>query len=141
MLNNHRLRSDDNISATSSPKSLSSHRNSSLHPPVEIRINDGNGSIETMSVDSHSSPKIMNILRNRHDRSVRGSMIESDDDEDDDIDDDDEEQDTLEISSEVGDHTDLYVSPLDRVLDFETSYSNLVSNFKFEKDNIYELKL
>jgi hypothetical protein len=70
----------------------------------------------------------MNALRKRRGRSLRGSMIESDDDEDDDEDDDvDDDQDTLEISSDVGDHTDFYVSPLDRVLDYETSHSNLVS--------------
>ncbi|XP_060572635.1 whirlin-like isoform X2 [Ruditapes philippinarum] len=124
-LNNHRQRNDDNISATSSPKNFPSHRNISLHPPVEIRINDGNGSIDTMSLDSQSSPQFMNALRKRRGRSLRGSMIESDDDEDDDVDDDvDDDQDTLEISSDVGDHTDFYVSSLDKVLDYEASHSN-----------------
>jgi hypothetical protein len=82
-----------------------------------------------MSLDSQSSPQFMNALQKRRGRSLRGSMIESDDDdEDDDVDDDvDDDQDTLEISSDVGDHTDFYVSSLDKVLDYEASHSNSVS--------------
>ncbi|XP_053381270.1 whirlin-like [Mercenaria mercenaria] len=114
-LTKQRRKHEDSISATSSPKFISSQRKNHLQPPVEIRINDGNGSIDTMSVGSHSSPQF--VVGKDMLRSKRGSMFETDDDEENDDDEDEEDQDTLEISSDVGDHIHFNVSPLNRILD------------------------
>lgn len=95
-------RQDGPFSATSSPKVASSRGH--LHPPVEIRINDGEGSIDTISLDSVPGyPSITNVSM-VFQESTRGNLFESDV-EDDDRDDD---EDTLENSSDTGGDTQVY---------------------------------
>ena len=93
--------------------------------PPEICLNDGEGSIDTMSFDTVPSPKFISQSESRLNRlsyfNQSHSRIQDDDDSSlaESRVDDDEEPYIYEIHSENGDDTDLYVSPLDKVLDDE----------------------
>ncbi|XP_052790339.1 whirlin-like [Mya arenaria] len=135
----------NNVSATSSPKlsgSVSSRRSAQLRAPVQILINDGEGSIDSASyIDSPASPRFINqnlhknqtkalkkqpkgsygrhaVSRSRFKH--RQSMYDPHDG-----DEEDDEEDNFEISSNVGDYSESFISPIDQILDEEDSYSDL----------------
>ena len=118
-------------SSSFDPHMSTSHQNNLSIPPSrtyppEIRLNDGEGSIDTMSFDNLPSPKFisqsesslnrLSYFNQSHSRLHDGddfSLVSQDSRVDDD------EPDNYEIHSEIGDNMDLYVSPLDKVLDNE----------------------
>lgn len=141
---------DSNFSATSSPKrsSVRSNRSNQPRAPVQILINDGEGSIDTMSFDGSyrldSSPRSKSnkmtgsrvggfvhqtMSRMKHKRRQRAyDTDESGEDGDDDYYDEGDVTKSYDFNTSVSrDNTDVFVSPLDTVLDEEDSYSDLVS--------------
>ena len=105
----------------SSPALSSSRR----YPP-EIRLNDGEGSIESMRFDNQSSPKFISQSESSLNRlsylNQSHSRIHDGDDfsltsQDSRVDEDDME--IFDTHSEIGDNLDMYVGPLNRVLDDE----------------------
>ena len=139
VFNNH-SRTQSNTLASGSTLSV---RSDNRYPP-EIRINDGEGSIDTMSIETPSSPNFVSQSRKsfvhqsyarskrfnqsaqRNKYSPTSKYSDSDDDDNDDYDD---ETEIFETHSEMGDNSEFYVSPLDRVLDKEEvdEYSERVS--------------
>ena len=136
-LTNQRTKKDSlsKYSDASTTSSKRGRRGPGIRAPVEILINDGEGSIDTLSNSSFntamSSP--VNQLRSNSRNKVRPMLNQRsyshrqmyDSDEDDDIDDDHAQ--SFEINSETEENSDLYVSPLDKVLDEEDSSSDFVS--------------
>ena len=93
--------------------------------PPEIRLNDGDGSIDTMSFDTTPSPKFISQSGTSLNRLSYFDQSHSRIHDDDDSSlaeshvDDDEEPYMYEFQSENGDDTDFFVSSLDKVLDDE----------------------
>ncbi|XP_052222739.1 uncharacterized protein LOC127838790 isoform X2 [Dreissena polymorpha] len=143
----------NSIRATSSPRmsgTLSSRRNGKYKPPVQILINDGDGSIDTLSLESPSSPRFLhkpnfgsnqsralrrpkkggfgNLSVSRSSTSFHQQNSDTDDDigaEDDDDTDDYPNTRSFDKYSFSGENTDKFVSPLDHILDQEDSFGEM----------------
>lgn len=113
--------------------------------PPEIRLNDGDGSIDTMSFDTVPSPKFIsqsdsNLNRLSYFNQSHSRIHDGDDSslgsQDSRVDDDEAE--IYELHSDTGEDTDLFVSPLDRVLNDEdldpvSKSSNTASSKTYSK--------
>lgn len=118
-------------STASSKRGRDSQQNQFIKAPVEILINDGEGSIDTLSIGSSSPGPYMTLNQSKLDmiNKTKRSMNRRQPSESEEEDIDDDHAQSFEINSEPEDNSDFYVSPLDKVLDEEDSSSDYVSIF------------